>query len=57
LIRKAIDPFFSWSIEEKTDWKAVIDFSLKQGLAGITFDSYQQMRESIDPKYAPNEQH
>lgn len=45
----------SWFIEEKVDWQDVIDFSLKQGVAGITFDSYQQMGESIDPKYAPNE--
>lgn len=45
----------SWFIEEKVDWQDVIDFSLKQGVAGITFDSYQRMGESIDPKYGPNE--
>lgn len=55
LKRKAIDPSFSWFIEEDADWKTVIDFALKQGVAGITFDSYQQIRETIDTKYAPSE--
>lgn len=41
LIRKAIDPSFFWFIEEQVDWKTAIGFSLKQGVAGITFDSYQ----------------
>lgn len=54
LKRKAIDPSFSWFIEDKTDWKAAVGFSLKQGVVGITFDPYQQMSESIDSKYAPD---
>lgn len=55
LIRKAIDPSFSCLIEEKIDWRTVVDIALKQSVVGITFDSYQNIREVIDSKYAPNE--
>jgi hypothetical protein len=55
LIRKAIDSSFSWLIDVNSDWKAVVEFALKQGVVGISFDSFQQIRESIDQKYHPNE--
>lgn len=55
LIRKAVEPSFSWLIKDNVDWKAIIDISLKQGVVGITFDSYKEFRDSINSKYAPNE--
>lgn len=45
LIRKAIDPSYYWFIDKRADWKTVVDFALKQGVVGITFDAYKEIRD------------
>ena len=58
LIRKAIDPSYYWFIDKRADWKTVVDFALKQGVVGITFDAYKEIRDIRNKelrKFHPNE--